>query len=68
MIEITPQLIDSFRADKPAFSDDTKWPDDFITSALIEADVETGGQDGVGLKIMAITSKGAACSYLPPIG
>ncbi len=43
MIEITPQLIDSFRADKPAFSDDTKWPDDFIASALIEADVETGG-------------------------
>jgi hypothetical protein len=43
MIEITIQIIESFREDKPAFSDEAKWPDDFINSALIEADVETGG-------------------------
>jgi hypothetical protein len=43
MIEITPQLIASFRADKPAFSNEAKWPDGFIDAALVEADAETGG-------------------------
>lgn len=43
MIEITPELIASFRADKPAFAGATKWPDDYISAALCEADAETGG-------------------------
>lgn len=42
-IEITPELIDSFRTAQPAFSDPVKWPDSVIEQALCEADAETGG-------------------------
>ena len=42
MVDITPAIITSFRTDKQAFSNVTVWPDDIITQALCEADVETG--------------------------
>ena len=44
MIEITQEIIDAFRASKPAFSNDNKWPDDVVTSAMCEAFPECGGR------------------------
>jgi len=44
MTEITPELIASFRATQPAFTDLTKWPDAVVEDALCEADAETGGK------------------------
>jgi len=43
-MEITPAIITSFRANQPAFTDATKWPDDVVETALCEADAETGGR------------------------
>lgn len=43
-IEITPEIIASFRLAQPAFADDVKWPDSVVTEALCEGDVETGGR------------------------
>lgn len=43
-IEITPEIIASFRTAQPAFGDETKWPDDVVTEALCEADAETGSK------------------------
>ncbi len=43
-LEITPEIITSFRTAQPAFGDVTKWPDSVVTEALCEADVETGGR------------------------
>ncbi len=43
-LDITPEIIASFRARKRAFTDTTKWPDDIVTDALCEADAETGGR------------------------
>lgn len=43
-IEITPEIITSFRTAQPAFSDVVKWPDSVIEPALCEGDVETGGR------------------------
>lgn len=42
-MDITPEIIASFRLDKPAFSNISQWPADVIEAALIEGDVETGG-------------------------
>ena len=42
-VEITQEIIDAFRASKPAFSDIVKWPDEVITEALCEAFPECGG-------------------------
>ena len=51
-IEITPELITSFRIAQPAFTDTLKWPDAVVTDALCEADAETGGKGwGVFLDI-----------------
>jgi hypothetical protein len=41
-MDITQAMVDSFRAEFQAFSDETKWPDALITCALCEADCETG--------------------------
>lgn len=45
-MEITAELIASFRDSSQgrAFSDDTKWPDDVVSDALCEADMETGSK------------------------
>ena len=43
-VEITPAIIQSFRDAQPAFPDNVKWPDDVVTTALCEGDVETGGK------------------------
>lgn len=43
-VEITQEIIDAFRASKPAFSDVTKWPDDVVTEAFCEAFPECGGR------------------------
>ena len=43
-IEITDEIITSFRTNQPAFTDNVKWPDAVVTSALCEGDVETGGR------------------------
>ena len=43
-VEITPEILAAFRASKPAFSDETKWPDNVITDALCEAFPECGGR------------------------
>ena len=42
-VEITQEIIDAFRASKPAFSDVTKWPDEVVTEAFCEAFPECGG-------------------------
>lgn len=44
MIEITPEIITSFRTVYPQYSDDTKWPDSVVEIALCEGDAETGGK------------------------
>ena len=43
MSELTPDaaMITSFRTRQRAFSDDTKWPDDVVETALCEAIMET---------------------------
>lgn len=41
-MEITAEIIASFRAAYPLFSDGAKWPDATVTTALCEGDVETG--------------------------
>ena len=43
-VEITPAIIVSFRLAQPAFTDPIKWPDEVVTMALCEGDVETGGK------------------------
>jgi len=43
-MEITPEIITSFRTAYPAFDDDTAWPDNVVTMALCEGDAETGGR------------------------
>ena len=50
MVDITQELVDSFRSAMRAFSDDTKWPDDIVSQALCEADVETGSTRWGGYK------------------
>lgn len=42
-VEITQEIIDAFRASKPAFTDVTKWPDEVVEEALCEAFPECGG-------------------------
>lgn len=42
-IIVTPAIIQSFRDSKPAFTSLTLWPDDIVSEALCEGDVETGG-------------------------
>lgn len=44
MLDITQEIIDSFRNSYPAFNCNTKWTDDTISNALCEADAETGGK------------------------
>lgn len=44
MIDITPAIIASFRLAQPAFTNDVTWPDETVTTALCEGDVETGGK------------------------
>jgi hypothetical protein len=41
-MQITPEMIAAFREFMPAFADNTKWPDSLITTAMCEADTETG--------------------------
>ncbi|MFG0827897.1 DUF4054 domain-containing protein [Pseudomonas sp. CJQ_7] len=41
-MDITPEIIAAFREFMPAFADTTKWTDSLITTALCEADTETG--------------------------
>ena len=43
MVDITPEIITSFRAAQPAFGDEAKWPDVTVEAALCEGDVETDG-------------------------
>ena len=43
-MEITPEIIASFRDVMKAFGDVVKWPDDIAEQALCEADCETGGR------------------------
>lgn len=43
-IEITDEIITSFRTNQPAFTDNVVWPDAVVTSALCEGDAETGGR------------------------
>ena len=42
-MEITPEIIQSFRDAYPYFSDAADWPDNILSKALCEGDVETGG-------------------------
>lgn len=44
IIEITPEIIASFRLAQPAFADMVKWPDEVVAGALCEADAETDGK------------------------
>lgn len=41
-MEITAEMITAFRTFMPAFVDETKWPDNLVTTALCEAETETG--------------------------
>ena len=43
-VEITQEIIDAFRVNKPAFSDVTKWPDEVVREAFCEAFPECGGR------------------------
>lgn len=49
---ITPELIAAFRAAQPAFSDESKWPDEVVQEAFCEAFPEVGGR---GWGILDIT-------------
>lgn len=42
-MEITAEIIASFRAKLPQFADDTEYPDPVLTIALCEGDEEAGG-------------------------
>ncbi len=42
-MNITAEIITSFRTAYPAFSDLTDWPDSVLTTSLCEGDAETGG-------------------------
>jgi hypothetical protein len=44
-MDITAEIITSFRTAYPAFSDAATWPDATLTKALCEGDVETGGKN-----------------------
>ena len=44
IVEITPEIIASFRLAQPAFTDVVKWPEEVVEMALCEGDVETGGK------------------------
>lgn len=41
-MNITPEIVTSFRATQLAFTDTTKWPDAVVQESLCEADCETG--------------------------
>ena len=41
-MEITAEIVASFRAVQLAFTDETKWPDAIVQESLCEADCETG--------------------------
>lgn len=41
-LDITPEIIASFRNSQRAFRDPVKWPDDIVEQALCEGDAETG--------------------------
>lgn len=43
-MEITNEVIESFRGFLKAYTDPTKWPEDIVLEALEEADAETGGR------------------------
>lgn len=45
-MDITNAIVTDYRATPSmvAFSDTTKWPDEFVREALCEADAETGGK------------------------
>lgn len=43
-MDITPEIIASFRAANTAFSNVTTYPDAMVSGALCEADAETGGK------------------------
>lgn len=45
-MEITPEIIEAFRAFYPEFADADKWPDPTLTRYLREADEETGRRWG----------------------
>jgi len=45
-MEITPDVIEAFRAFYPEFADADKWPDTTLTRYLREADEETGRRWG----------------------
>lgn len=47
-MEITPEIIESFRTFQPAFQ--CSWPDNLIENALYEADSETGGRGWGGFE------------------
>lgn len=42
-VDITTEIIASFRATFPQFSDDTQYPDDIVTYALCQGDMNTMG-------------------------
>lgn len=44
MLEITPEIIASFRAKYQIFTDTARWPDDIVSDALCESDTETGSK------------------------
>lgn len=43
-MQITAEIVASFRAVQLAFTDATKWPDSAVQEALCEADAETGSR------------------------
>ena len=43
-MDITPEVVTSFRSTYPEFSTPTKWSDTVITRALCEGDAETAGK------------------------
>lgn len=44
MVDITADVITSFRNSQKAFADPVKWPDEIVEQALCEADAETGSR------------------------
>ena len=49
-IDITPEIITSFRLAQPGFTDVVTWPDTVVETALCEGDVETGGKGWGGFE------------------
>jgi hypothetical protein len=43
-MEITAEIITSFRTAYPQFADLVKWPDSVVSTALCEGDAESGGK------------------------